>query len=278
MFLEHNVRQREREARERDEEEGAEALPEAVEERDRGRVVVLEAEPARAREALHARDVVPRLAGVQHDERARHDEGRDGEPAGDSKTAPLPPAREEERHGEVDGGVLRGDGKAGREAGPLEPVDEEECERHGDAEGQQDIRHRHVRVRHMHRRDRTGGARHEPRGLAVGGAPEPPRRRHARDPDGSGDGPRGSVRGLREERLERREHVEQQARIVVPTGVEAVALADRPRARDDRLLVGIQQREREPVPQPRQAQRRRQREQAGGYEPAAVRPRKRGHR
>ncbi len=59
VFLKHKVPQREREPGERKQEEWAETFPQAIQEGDRRRMVVLESEPAGAGEALHTRDVIP---------------------------------------------------------------------------------------------------------------------------------------------------------------------------------------------------------------------------
>ena len=70
---------------------------------------------------------------------------------------------------------------------------------------------------------------------------EPPRGGDRADAERSDDEPRRQVRGPALPRLERREHVEQQRRVVEPVRVEPAAVHHPPRARDDALLVGVEQ-------------------------------------
>jgi hypothetical protein len=104
------VHERENEAEEGDDEHGTHPVPEPVDEGDRRRGVVLEAEPALTAEALDAAHVADRLAEVDGEERARREErdrrkgGRDGE------AAPPAPARDCEWDEQRERGVLEGGG------------------------------------------------------------------------------------------------------------------------------------------------------------------------
>ena len=123
-----------------------------------------------------------------------------------------------------------------------------------------DVGHGHVRVGDADRLDRDDGAGDEAGGAAVRGAAEPPRGGDPADADRGDDQARGQVRRLVLPGLERGEHVEEQARVVEPVRVEAAAVHHPPRARDDVLLVGVEQvAERQAVLDPDQPQRRRER-------------------
>ena len=207
--------------------------------------VVLEAEPAGLRKPLDARDVVPGRAGVEHDERARQQERAYGKRNRAADSPPFAEARDDERDEKEHTGVLRGRGETGRDPRPFEPPRDEQRERHGDAEGEEHVRDGHARVRDVGRRDGDADRADETGEAAVARSPEPPGRGDARDADEDRDDPGGAVRGFVEAELGRREDEEQQARIVVPAGVEPAAVDELPRARDEVLLVGVEERQRE---------------------------------
>ena len=102
VLIQHKRPEREREPDRGDQQHGPQALPQPVEERDRRRMVVLEAEPALAGQALDPGHVVPGGAGVQEDERARQRERRQRETRRRGEPAPATPAGEQEGHGEKD--------------------------------------------------------------------------------------------------------------------------------------------------------------------------------
>ena len=94
-----------------DDQRRAEPVPEPVDESDRRRVIVLEAEPALPCEPLHAERLVPRLSAVDEDERARRDEGDGGEADRESEARPLLPPCDDERHEQEHARIL----EAGRQ-------------------------------------------------------------------------------------------------------------------------------------------------------------------
>ncbi len=79
---------------------------------------------------------------------------------------------------------------------------------------------------------------------AVARSPEPPGRGDARNADEDRNDSGGAVRGLVEAELGRREDEEQEARVVVPAGVEPAAVDELPCAGDEVLLVRVEERQR----------------------------------
>ena len=80
----------------------------------------------------------------------------------------------------------------------------------------------------MNRRYRAGGAGEHARGRAVRAPAEPPRGSDAADADRHHQGAGGPVGRVVERQLQRRQHEQQQARIVVPAGIEAAAVRRAP--------------------------------------------------
>ena len=145
-------------------------------------------------EAVDARDVVPGGARVHEHERARDGEPRGGEREADSGSAPAAVAGDEERHDEQHPRILRGRGEPRGDARPLEPIRDEQRQAHGHADGQQDVRDRHPRVRDVRRRDGDPDGAGQGGGTPVRHPPEPPRRGHADEADRDRHDPRGPVR------------------------------------------------------------------------------------
>ena len=100
----------------------------------------------------------------------------------------------------------------------------------------------------MGRRHGGRGRRDHPGEQAVRPPAEPPRCRHARNPDHDHRQPRGEIRRLVLPRLEGREEVHRERRVVEPVRVEASSVRHRPRTRNDVLLVRVQERKGKPVP------------------------------
>ena len=163
-----------------------------------------------------------------------------------------------------------------------------EREGDGDQRGHRDVGDGHVRVGdadRLDRDDRGGDEAGRSSRTRRGRATRRRRRRRRRRRDDHEPG--GQVRRLVLPRLERREHVEEQRRVVEPVRVEPAAVDHPPRARDDVLLVRVEQAaERQAVLDPDQPQRRRERrgsrraaEASSGREsaprPAALRARRR---
>ena len=154
-----------------------------------------------------------------------------------------PKPGDHERHGEHDARVLRRRGEPSGDARPLQAIGDEERERHGDPEGQEHVRDGHARVGDVGRRDGDPDCADDAREASVRRPAEPPGRCDARDADDHGDDPRRSVRRCVGQHLRGREHQEQQARIVVPAGVETSAVDELPRPRHDVRLVGVEERQ-----------------------------------
>ena len=239
--------QREDQSEQGDEERRPHPLPEAVEERDRRRPVVLEAEPAAAAELLHAANVSERRGQMDDEERARHRERKRRERGGDREPAPLAPTGDDERHQQDEGGVLEACGDSDRDSGGGQAPRDHQPERDCDSE-----RHRHIRdghpgvrdVRHLDGGDRTGD---EPRHRPVRTGAEPPRSRDSGQAESDHDEPAREVRRVVGPALERRDRVHEQGRVVEPLGIEPTAMTHVPGARDDALLVRVEKREGKPV-------------------------------
>src|SRR5205814_551243 len=110
-----------------------EAVPQPDDERDRRDVVVLEPQPAAARETLDAVGVAERAAEVGDEERARRAEGDEGQPEPDREAAGLPIARHRQRDEEEHARVLETGRDAGDEAAELQLSADEQSERYRDA-------------------------------------------------------------------------------------------------------------------------------------------------
>ena len=120
----------------------AEPSPEPVDERDRRGVVVLEAEPPVARELLDSKSLVPGLTAVHQDEWARSEEPGEGERGGHRESAPLSPARNDEREEQEHPRILEAHGGADGEPRELETPLHHQCERNRNPERQRDIGNR----------------------------------------------------------------------------------------------------------------------------------------
>ena len=228
-----------------DERERAERLPEPLGERDRRRGIVLEPEPPGLREPLHALDVVPCAPAwsttnglVSTNARPRARPPR--------QAAPLAEARDHERHDEHAPGYFAGGGEPGGDARPLEPTGDEERERHRDPEREQHVRDGHPRVGDVGRRDRDADRADGAREASVAARPShqaaaTPRRRcrpRRRGP------PRTTARRRSRPAMAR-------ARGTAGSGSRtsrgrARPVDELPRARDDVLLVRVEQRQRQP--------------------------------
>ena len=122
-----------------DQQRGAKRLPQAVEVRDRGRVVVLEAEPALPGHLLNAVGVAERGPEVRDEVRVRQ---REGDPRADEpqrETARLPPPGDAERDDQEYPGVLEARREPDGNTAQLDPAGHEEGERGGHAEHQRHV-------------------------------------------------------------------------------------------------------------------------------------------
>ena len=181
---------------------------------------------------------------MEHDERARQHECSGGERDRAADAPPFTEAGDDERDQQEHAGILRGRGETGRDPGPFEPPRDEQRERHGDAEGEEHVRDGHPRVRDVRRRDGDADRADETGEAAVARSPEPPGRGDTRKADEDRNDSGGTVRRLVEAELGRREDEEQEARVVVPAGVEPAAVDELPRAGDEVLLVRVEERQR----------------------------------
>ena len=134
-----------------------------------------------------------------------------------------------------------------------------EREAQGDAERQQHIGDGHARVRDVGGRDGDDDGRGDAGERPDRDPPEPPGRGDAEHPQANGDDTRRPVRRLVEPQLRRREEQEEEARVVVPAGV------DRHRQRSPTTegrcsSRRVEQRERQPRPGADRAEERREAE------------------
>ncbi len=115
----------------------------------------------------------------------------------------------------------------------------------------------------MGRRDGDTHGPHDAREPTVRHPAEPPGSGDADETDDDGNDAGRTVRRLVEADLRRAQDEEEEARIVVPPRVEAAAVDELPGARDEVLLVRVEERQRQPRPRAHHAQRRREREDRG---------------
>ena len=260
------------EAGDGDQERRPEAVPEPAGERDRSGVVVLEAEPAGMSPALDAPRVSGRLPEVDQHVRARGGERDDRERGADRQASPPPPRGRDERREEDDPRVFRACREPDREPGELDPARDHQRERDRDADRQRHVGDGHARVGDVRRLDSNRGRGDEARDRPVRRASQPPRGRDSPERNRDQDDPCGQVRGLVLPRLERREQVHDEGRIVEPVRVEPAAVRHRPGARDDVPLVGVQERKRKAVPDADEPERSGQHEQRRERDPRAAPP------
>ena len=143
-----------------DEQGRPEAVPQPDDERDRRDVVVLEAQPAAPREALHVARVAEGAGEMGDEERARRTEGDEGQPKPDREAAGLPIPRDRQRDEEEHARVLETGRDARDEAAELQLSADEQGERHRDAEHQRDVGDRHPGIGDGRRLDGDGPGHH----------------------------------------------------------------------------------------------------------------------
>ncbi len=255
-----------------DHEHGPERVPEELDECDRRRRVVLEAEPALAGRALHAGRIAHRVPEPQDHVRARHGEGDERKGTCDREPTPSPPRSSDQWSEEDQARILRARREPDRDAGQLDAAHDHQRERDRDAEGQGHIGDGHARVGDVRGRDRGRGGSDEAGQRSVGLPPEPPGGRDSRSSERNHDDTGREVRRLVVPGLERGEDVHDERRVVEPTRIGPGAVRHRPGTRDDVPLVGVQERERQAVADAHQAQRNRTGEQGDEREPRAAPP------
>jgi hypothetical protein len=108
------IHEGENEAGEGDQERGADALPEAVEEGDRRPRVVFEAERAATGLAKNTSDIAERVAEVDGEIRAGGEERGRRERSGDGEAAPVSPPCHEERDEQDEPRILEAGGQPDR--------------------------------------------------------------------------------------------------------------------------------------------------------------------
>ena len=254
-------RERQHEAEQRDQQDRTEAAPQLPCEGNARPVVVLEAEPALAVLARDPPQRRPRVARVEEHERRRGEERERGERSRHRQAPPPVPADHDQRHERQRAGVLRRRREPDRDTGPFEPSRNEQRERDGDERRQRHVRHRGMREGDVRRLDRRHCRRDRTRDDAVRGRPEPPRRGDAAERERDDHDPARKVRGCGLPRLERRDGVRDERRPVEEVRIQTAAVAHPPCARDDVLLVGVEQRAvRQAVLDPDEPQRSRARD------------------
>ncbi len=184
----------------------------------------------------------------------------------------LPQAADDERRQQEHAGVLGARREADRDPGELEPARDHERQGYRHSERERHVRHGHARIGHVGRLHRDGSRSDEPGDGAVGAPPEPPGSGYSSERERDDRHARREIGRLGLPRLEGREEVHGQRRIVEPVRVEPASVAHRPGARDDVPLVGVQEREREAVPDPDEPDRSRERQQSRQRDPRPAPP------
>ena len=260
-----------------DDQNRPESVPQVSHERDRRRMVVLEAEPALAREPLHAKRLVPCLVSVHKHERTGREERQPHQRERDRQPAPAAPRRNHERNGKEDAGILEAGREARRDSGELDAVRDHQEQRARNTKRERNIGHGLTRIGDVDRTHRRNRRCDRAGRLAVCTTCEQPRRDDRRETDHERDDAGRQERRVGLPGLERRVDVHEKRRVVEPVRISPASVHDLPRARNDGLLVRVQEvSERQAVLDADRAEHRtgpdERGERCGGPAPACLRP------